>query len=53
MNKNFQMTSEDAMKLGNQMIELGIIHHVSFEHTFKNEGLYYRFQVSHLIHFIL
>jgi hypothetical protein len=46
MNKNFQMTSEDAMKLGNQMIELGIIHHVSFEHTFKNEGLYYRFQMD-------
>ena len=46
MTKNFQMVPEEALKLGNQMIDLGIMHHVVFEHNFKDKPLFYRFQVS-------
>ena len=34
---------EDAIRIGNIMLESGIFHHVQRAHTFKNEYLFYRF----------
>jgi potassium efflux system protein len=34
---------EEAIKLGQVLVERGIIHHVTDEHTFKDEYLFYRF----------
>lgn len=36
-------TREAAIKLGQRLVELGLIHHVSDEHNFKDEYLFYRF----------
>ena len=36
-------TREAAIKLGQRLVELGILHHVSDEHPFKDEYLFYRF----------
>jgi len=36
-------TREAAIKLGQRLIELGIVHHVSDEHSFKDDYLFYRF----------
>jgi small-conductance mechanosensitive channel len=34
---------EEAIKLGQFLVESGIIHHVTDEHTFKDDYLFYRF----------
>jgi len=34
---------EEAIKLGRLLVERGIIHHVTDEHTFKDDYLFYRF----------
>jgi pyruvate/2-oxoglutarate dehydrogenase complex dihydrolipoamide dehydrogenase (E3) component len=34
---------EDAVRIGNMMLNAGIIHHVVDAHAFKNENLFYRF----------
>ncbi|NEQ47131.1 MAG: mechanosensitive ion channel [Leptolyngbya sp. SIOISBB] len=34
---------EEAIKLGQVLVERGIIHHVTDEHTFKDSHLFYRF----------
>ncbi len=34
---------EEAIKLGQVLVERGIIHHVTDEHTFKDDHLFYRF----------
>ena len=36
-------TVNEAMSMGQRLIDLSIIHHVADEHPFKNEKLYYRF----------
>jgi len=35
--------AEEAIQIGNQLIEAGVIEHVTREHMFKNEDLLYRF----------
>ena len=40
----------EALELGNQMMELRLFEHVTRDHTFKNEGLFYRFLDLSLIH---
>lgn len=32
-----------ALELGNRMLQLGLLHHVLYEHEFRNQHLYYRF----------
>jgi pyruvate/2-oxoglutarate dehydrogenase complex dihydrolipoamide dehydrogenase (E3) component len=34
---------EDALRLGNIMLQSGVFHHVQRDHIFKNEFLFYRF----------
>jgi len=34
---------EDAVRIGNMMLNAGVIHHVLDAHAFKNEKLFYRF----------
>ena len=43
MVKTQKATREAAVRLGQLLIERGIIHHVSDEHAFKDEYLFYRF----------
>ncbi len=43
MVKNAKISREDAVNLGQKMIEKGILHHVLDEHQFKDEDLFYRF----------
>ncbi len=35
--------AEDAVRIGNMMLNAGVIHHVLDAHAFKNENLFYRF----------
>ena len=37
------LKKEEAIQLGQMLLDRGIIHHVHDEHTFKNEFLFYRF----------
>jgi hypothetical protein len=39
-----KISRQDAVILGQKMLEKGIIHHVVDEHPFKDEGLFYRFK---------
>ena len=41
--KKVKVSRLDAMKLGQKMLDKGIFKHVSDEHQFKDEGLFYRF----------
>jgi hypothetical protein len=34
---------EDAVRIGNMMLNAGVFHHVLDEHPFKNDKLFYRF----------
>ena len=34
---------EDALHIGNMLLNAGVFHHVLGRHTFKNENLFYRF----------
>ena len=36
-------SEEDAVRIGNMMLNAGVIHHVVDAHAFKNEHLFYRF----------
>eukprot|EP00181_Compsopogon_caeruleus_P000307 CAMPEP_0184689220 /NCGR_PEP_ID=MMETSP0312-20130426/30535_1 /TAXON_ID=31354 /ORGANISM="Compsopogon coeruleus, Strain SAG 36.94" /LENGTH=774 /DNA_ID=CAMNT_0027146547 /DNA_START=629 /DNA_END=2954 /DNA_ORIENTATION=- len=43
---HYALTEEDAVRLGNAMMQAGIIHHVLREHLFENSSLLYRFSVD-------
>ena len=43
LSKKTKLSREDAVRLGQKMIDKGIFHHVSDEHQFKDEELFYRF----------
>ena len=34
--------NEHALRIGNDMMKLGLFHHVKFEHAFRNKGYFYR-----------
>ncbi|MEM7064310.1 MAG: hypothetical protein AAF572_14235 [Cyanobacteria bacterium P01_B01_bin.77] len=40
---NFNLTLDDAIRIGQRMLERKIIHHVVDEQDFKNDYLFYRF----------
>ena len=42
--KQTKLSREDAVAVGQKMIDKGIFHHVLDEHKFKDEELFYRFQ---------
>jgi hypothetical protein len=37
------LDTEDALSVGNMLLDAGVFHHVLDEHAFKNEKLFYRF----------
>ncbi|MGL5875437.1 MAG: DEP domain-containing protein [Xenococcaceae cyanobacterium] len=41
--KNCQMSREEAIAFGQNLVEQKIIHHICDEHHFKDENLFYRF----------
>ena len=43
---NFCETREEAVKLGIEMLQNDVFHHVAYDHTFKDAALFYRFPVS-------
>lgn len=44
--KGMATDEQDAVRLGDLMLQAGIFHHVQRAHTFKNEFLFYRFAVD-------
>ncbi|WP_024750243.1 DEP domain-containing protein [Crocosphaera subtropica] len=46
LTKNLSISSEEAVKIGQELIDKKIIHHVSNEHQFENDYLFYRFFVD-------
>ena len=42
--KRTKLSREDAVRLGQKMIDKGVFHHVLDEHQFKDEELFYRFK---------
>ena len=43
MDEGMATDVEDAVRIGNIMLEAGVFHHVQRAHAFKNEYLFYRF----------
>ena len=41
--ENLNLTRSKAIKIGQKLIDKKIIHHVTDEHNFKDEPLFYRF----------
>eukprot|EP00008_Paramoeba_atlantica_P009068 CAMPEP_0201478982 /NCGR_PEP_ID=MMETSP0151_2-20130828/3734_1 /ASSEMBLY_ACC=CAM_ASM_000257 /TAXON_ID=200890 /ORGANISM="Paramoeba atlantica, Strain 621/1 / CCAP 1560/9" /LENGTH=496 /DNA_ID=CAMNT_0047860273 /DNA_START=93 /DNA_END=1583 /DNA_ORIENTATION=+ len=41
--KGYAQDTQSALKLGNDMMEKHIFHHCKYDHSFKNEELFYRF----------
>ncbi|MDJ0844927.1 DEP domain-containing protein [Crocosphaera sp.] len=46
LTKNLSITVEEAVKIGQQLVDKKIIHHVHNEHQFQNDYLFYRFYVD-------
>jgi len=38
--------ADEAVAIGQKLVELGFIHHVHDDHNFKNDKLFYRFRVD-------
>ena len=45
VNNEFANTREEAVLLGQEMLQNDVFHHVAYDHTFKDEYLFYRFPV--------
>lgn len=45
--KKVKVSREDAIALGQKMLEKGIFEHVTDDHQFKDEPLFYRFNEDH------
>ena len=43
VNEGIARDVEDAVHIGNMLLDAGVFHHVLDEHAFKNEKLFYRF----------
>ena len=41
---NVKISRPEAIKIGQKMLDKGVFHHVSDDHGFKDEGLFYRFK---------
>ena len=39
-------TRQQALKVANDLFELGLIHHVTYEHIFKDSGYFYAFNLE-------
>ncbi|KAK9834527.1 hypothetical protein WJX74_003723 [Apatococcus lobatus] len=43
LQRKIAIDAEHAVRIGNDMMKLGLFHHVKFEHAFRNKGYFYRF----------
>lgn len=43
LTKNLSLSSEEAVKIGQELIDKKLIHHVHNQHDFENDYLFYRF----------
>ena len=43
VDENIAADADDAVRIGNLLLNAGVFHHVVREHAFKNEELFYRF----------
>ena len=50
LEKSHAETVADAVALGEGLLQLGVFHHVTKDHAFKNEELYYRFAEDEAFH---
>ena len=46
MEKQYAVSKSEALRLGQELIQLKIIYHVTNDHDFKNDFLFYRFYVD-------
>ncbi|MBL1210633.1 hypothetical protein [Geminocystis sp. GBBB08] len=46
MEKNYIISKSEAITLGQELMDLKIIHHVTDDHNFKNDYLFYRFYLD-------
>ena len=46
MENHYSLSKSEALKLGQELIDLKIIHHVHDDHNFKDEYLFYRFYID-------
>ena len=46
METQYLLSKPEAIRLGQELIELKIIHHVTDDHDFKNDYLFYRFYID-------
>ena len=46
MEKRYLLSKPEAIRLGQELIDLKIAHHVADEHGFKNDYLFYRFYID-------
>jgi Domain found in Dishevelled, Egl-10, and Pleckstrin (DEP) len=47
--KQLALSTQDAVSVGQALLELGLIHHVTHEHDFKNAGNFYRTGISNAV----
>lgn len=50
LSKNYAENVDDAISVGEGLLQLGIFHHVTKDHGFKNEELFYRFAEDEAFH---
>lgn len=48
--QKYAETVEDAVTVGEGLLQLGVFHHVTKDHGFKNEDLFYRFAEDEEFH---
>lgn len=46
MEKEYILSKSEAIRLGQELIDLKIIHHVTDDHDFKNDYFFYRFYID-------
>lgn len=46
MEKEYILSKSEAIRLGQELIDFKIIHHVTDDHDFKNDHLFYRFYID-------
>lgn len=46
LNGRYAVDTDDAVHLGNLLIEQGVVHHVCDEHPFENSFLFYKFGIQ-------
>jgi Domain found in Dishevelled, Egl-10, and Pleckstrin (DEP) len=47
--KHFALSTPDAVSVGQALQDLGLLHHVTHEHDFKNAGYFYRTGISNTV----